>query len=576
MKKNIKIFISIVVIGLTLGSCEQFLEPEMDNRLSYEEMKEIPNYFEGLLLHAYEELPQNYNFNSDVASDDAVTNDKGSNFLKVATGEWKSTFNPLSVWDHTYQQLLYINQFIADYDEVEWSWQDPVVNERHMQRLRGEAFGLRAWYEFELLKSHGGRSASGELLGFPIVTRPLNKDDDYISMQRNSFAECVEQIMEDLDTAIANLPNRYYDIPRDVLHNSTFGERFRNRMNGLAAKILKTRVALWAASPAFEHYTWEEAATMAGDILNEAGGPEALPPEGNNFYHVDNIESEENVWARARFDNNNLERDNFPPSKFGQGRVNPTQELVEIFPMASGVPIYYEIGGNPISGYNPNDPYTGRDPRLKQYILVNNDILKGDPIITAIDSTDDGVNELQSSTRTGYYLKKLLDEEGVSLDPQGIVTQSPHTFTYVRFTELLLNFAEAANEAWGPTDDPNGYGFNAKSVLKAIRIRAGIPQVDTYLDFFVNDQDEMRKVIRNERRIELCFEGFRFWDIRRWNETEIMKSPVSGIFIDYDSEEPYSDIQVVEQRLYEDYMIYGPIPYNEVLKVKLVQNQGWE
>ena len=98
-------------------------------------------------------------------------------------------------------------------------------------------------------------------------------------------------------------------------------------------------------------------------------------------------------------------------------------------------------------------------------------------------------------------------------------------------------------------------------------------QPDTYMDYYVNNTNQLREVIKAERRIELSFEGHRFWDIRRWGEVELMKQPVSGDFI-VDSTGIHT-IQQVEMRVYEDHMIYGPVPYGETLKYDIVQNNGW-
>jgi hypothetical protein len=176
------------------------------------------------------------------------------------------------------------------------------------------------------------------------------------------------------------------------------------------------------------------------------------------------------------------------------------------------------------------------------------------------------VDALPTSTRTGYYMRKLLREE-VNLTPGAQNTQE-HFQTHIRMTEIFLNYAEAANEAWGPTGTGSN-SYSAKDVLAAIRKRAGIAQPDNYLNS-ITDQATMRQLIRNERRLELCFESHRFWDVRRWKDD--LSVPARGVRID-GTTYTYFD---VEARAYDnDYMHYGPIPYNEVLKFGFVQNKGW-
>jgi hypothetical protein len=130
-----------------------------------------------------------------------------------------------------------------------------------------------------------------------------------------------------------------------------------------------------------------------------------------------------------------------------------------------------------------------------------------------------------------------------------------------------------------------GYGINAYDVIKAIRTRAGLgtneigqplPEGDVYLEECAQNQDKMRDLIRNERRIELCFENKRFWDLRRWMLP--INESVKGMQIDRNDETgelKYTVIEV-EDRVYDKYQYFGPIPKSEVLKwSNLKQNQGW-
>ena len=229
--------------------------------------------------------------------------------------------------------------------------------------------------------------------------------------------------------------------------------------------------------------------------------------------------------------------------------------------MANGYPITHAS-----SNYDPANPYAGRDPRLGQYIVYSGSKMKNTTINTGSDGGVNAVDALPTSTRTGYYMRKLLREE-VNLTPGSQNTQE-HYQTHIRMTEIFLNYAEAANEAWGPTGT-GSHSFSAKDVIAAIRKRAGISQPDNYLNS-ITDQAAMRELIRNERRLELCFESFRFWDLRRWKED--LSVPARGVRID-GTTYTYFD---VEDRAYDnEYMHYGPIPYNEVLKFGFVQNKGW-
>jgi len=158
----------------------------------------------------------------------------------------------------------------------------------------------------------------------------------------------------------------------------------------------------------------------------------------------------------------------------------------------------------------------------------------------------------------------------------GTWSQSARAFVNFRYTQFFLAFAEAANEAWGPKGDPKSLGFTAQSVLQQIRKRAGIAAADPYLLNVVGpDQVKFRELVRNERRVELCFEGSRFWDIRRWNLLETMKTTAKGMKISLEGTAKKYEVMDVEPRRYSDYMIYPPVPYAEVIKTGLVQNKGW-
>ncbi|NPA35838.1 MAG: RagB/SusD family nutrient uptake outer membrane protein [Chlorobi bacterium] len=563
MMKKVYNIILIFLVGTLFFSCENFLTPEEDNRLTEEQMLQNPGYWEGLLLEAYGRMPRNYKFDLDIAGDDAVTNDVNSSATRMATGEWTSAYNPVSQWNSAYAGIFYVNNFLEKYREVTWSWESDKVNELHLQRLSGEAYGLRAWYEILLMVNHAG-AVNGQITGLPVVDKVLGIDD--FQVPRATIENYLKQINADLDSAIINLPAYYEDVADDADYNEAMGTRFINRLSGTAARALKSRVSLLAASPSYSVMTWEEAAAAAGELIRDNGGLTILSPTGVEFYK--DFNDRENIWFTAFTMSRSLESDNFPPSLYGKGLVNPTQELVNSFPMVNGYPIT-----DPASGYDLDNPYANRDPRLTKYIVYNENTLKGDNIYTYVGSGDDGINALVSSTRSGYYLKKFMNES-VTLTP-GREKSAQFFRTYIRWSEVLLNYAEAANEAWGPDADPNSYGFSARDVIAALRSRAGITGGDAYLAT-ITSKDEMRELIHNERRIELCFENFRFWDIRRWEKTDVMKSPVSAVFIYPNAGGGYSyDVQKAEDRIYEDYMIYGPIPYNETLKYDIPQNDGW-
>jgi hypothetical protein len=548
-----------------------------------------PSYAEGLLIRAFTLIPTNDYRWDEVATDDAVTNDKQNAFTRMAKGEWSALYDPQSLWDNSNRAIWYINEFLTVVDSVPWKWTSKEQNNLFIRRLKGESYALRGMFKYYLLRNHGGFGNDGALLGTPIYNEFLGTQAEF-SKPRSTFAAGVASAEADFAEAMKYLPMDYGNVAAltglpagfgevtDInAYNTVMGDFSRQRVSGRIVKALKARLALLAASPAFnvnnDQTLWQNAANYSADLLNDLGGVSGLDPKGHIFYLAAQVteanltsgdlkDLKEILWRRPVYSDAVREQANFPPSLYGNGRVNPTQNLVNSFPMANGYPI---TDAN--SKYDPANPYAGRDPRLALYVVFNGSSMKSTTILTSVGSGNNGLDALQTSTRTGYYLRKLLREE-VNANPASISNQQ-HFQTHIRYTEIFLNYAEAANEAWGP-DGKGTFAYSAKDVIAAIRKRAGITQPDNYL-ISVTDKNQMRTLIRNERRLELCFEGFRFWDLRRWKED--LTVPAKGVSINGTSY-TYFD---VENRAYDNtYMHYGPIPDREILKFHLVQNKGWK
>lgn len=591
MKKILTVFVAAVL----LVGCDDLFTPAIENNKQVSDGLEDPLYAEGILANAYTRNPYNSQSFNDVATDDAVTNQTANSYLKMATGSWTSNNNPMDQWGSCKAAIHYINLFLTQVDQVSWV-NDPIVNKMFSDRLKGEAYGLRAMFSFYILQAHAGWTADGRLLGVPIVETVEDENSEF-NYPRNTFDECIQAIYDDVAMAEELLPLDYENISSDEQvpakyrtegvnfsqYNIVFGDNFRSRMSGRIALAFRAKAALLAASPAFaagSTTSWAEAADYNGEMLDLIGGVSGLAAQGHTWYknadEINNLTGGSNppemVWRNGKDATAySLEQAQFPPSLFGSGQINPTQNLVDAFPMANGYPITAAE-----SGYDDQNPYANRDPRLGLYIVVNGSIMgstDSKTIDTSVDNAAnrDGLNrESGYSTRTGYYLRKHLREDVYISSTT--TTGQPHYSPRIRYTEIYLNYAEAANEAWGPTG-MGKHGYSAYDVVKAIRQRAGIKDADgndPYLESVKNDQDKMRDLIRNERRLELCFEGFRFWDLRRWNMD--LNEPAKGVRI---SNGKY-EIITVENRNYESYMQYGPIPYSEVVKFDaLEQNQGW-
>ena len=594
---------------LVFCSCDDMFEPADENNRQLEDLTEESTYAHGLLISGYDCLPYMTTTQTDIATDDAVTNVKTNNYLLMATGSWKSDNNPMSQWDQCKTGIQYVNLFLSIAEKVKWAPSAVSKQQMFTDRLKGEAYGLRALFYYYLLQAHGGYANDGVLYGVPLLTKPEDGSSDY-NQPRALFSDCVKQVFADCDSAMAYLPADFEDINDKELipakyqelgaqlsnYNLVFGTRSNGLLSGKVAEAIKAQVALLAASPAFRDQsgvTSEEAAVLCGNVLKRIGGLEGFDTTGHIWYKNTNklkpdaAEMPEILWRGPRSNDNNQEGENFPPSVYGNGRVNPSQNLVDAFPMRSGLPIT-----DAKSGYDPKNPYANRDPRFSDDIIYNGVTFRKSEIITGTypnekGETYDNWNNTSTSTRTGYYMRKLLRDD-VSPAASGSSITQYHIYPRIRYTEIFLAYAEAANDAWGPMGTiPGGVDCSAYDVIKAIRERAGLatdaigmplPEGDTYLEECAKDQSKMRDLIRNERRIELCFENKRFWDLRRWQMP--LNEPIKGMLITRNEEtlELTYTIEEVEKREYDSsYQWYGPIPKGEVLKwSNLMQNRGWE
>ena len=604
--KYLKSLFALLAVLMLLVSCDSILNPADDSHSDGDRILRDPAFSEGLLMYAYQMVPFNdatanrRNGYTEMATDDAVSSNRSNPYLRIATGEWTSQpFHDnqrdyLVVWNKCIRGMLYANKFLEVIDVVPWKTSSPETHEGYKRRFKGESYALRGILKYHLLQTAGGYDVDGVLAGFPDYDHLKGDVSETVAdfnKPRMTFAQSMESINRDLDKALEYLPMDYKNASSMANisagfeqfvknndfgpYNKVFGDEAIQRISGRIVRAYKARAALLAASPAFnsgdDKALWATVANLAGALLKEHGGVGGMDVNGHKWFtasYVDGInmsnDLKEMIWRRPRSAIREWEVDNYPPLQYGSGLVNPTQNLVDAFPMKNGYPI---ASGQ--SGYNPNNPYTDRDPRLSLYIVHDGSRINGQVITTGVGGRENAKDSVPTSTRTGYYLIKTLRDE---MNASSTANQTKnHYIVNMRFTELYLIYAEAANEAWGPDGD-NGYGLTPKTVLEAIRQRAGISAPDSYLNS-ISTQDAMRQMIRNERRIELSFEGFRFWDLRRW-KSDLAES-ARGVNINADKTR--YDVVDVEVRAYDNnYMHYGPIPNDEIIKYdQLKQNRGW-
>ena len=589
-----KIILLLCFCAVVAVSCVDYLDPYPNGNRTTEDIWRYQDMVQGLVGQCYDNMPKNYNDNEGVymdgATDDAVTTSTTSVMRRLAVGALPSSQDPFdSYWDRDYKSIALVNLFLKDRRGFNTRF---LVNQ-HMDslvryRLQGEAFALRAWFQWDLLQKFGGKSTSGKMLGFPITTEPVDLSVE-VNYERNTYDQCVQQILTDCDSAYKYLPLAHRDfLVPNVGDQAYAGARYWGRFDGITTRALKSMVYLTWASPRFnpgnDVSRWDMAAKYAKEVIdfklkvdnvikgfNPASGVNWFDP---NFPGI--------VFA-SRYNNANdaMERLFYPGGFQGNGAIGATQDLVDAFGMKNGYLIT-----DPRSGYNPADPYKNRDPRFYSVIFHNMaNAVRISPATTmyTFENWTGGKDAAGAATnsRTNYHIKKFV-YMGLNWSDASINKQ-PHSKFYIRWAHMCLTFAEAANHVVGATNATK-YGISAKDAMKYLRSRKSYDgatgfTADPYLDEVASaGETAFDAFVKNERRIETCFEGMRFYDLRRWttNLADLNKSVhMAEITKNDDGSFTYDLSKEVETRVYKS--PYLPIPYNEMLRMsKLEQNEGWE
>jgi hypothetical protein len=386
--------------------------------------------------------------------------------------------------------------------------------------------------------------------------------EESYALTRQKPAEIRSYILNELDAIIPEL-------------KVSWESAYMGRITKGAALALKCRVLLFAASPVnngglYNAALCDQAASVAKDIM--ALNVYNLNVDYRNLFLNTTATNTEIILDYRNANSNYMERWNYPSggnrlyaSSVGASATCPSQNLVDSYEMANGKPIT-----DATSGYDPQNPYAGRDPRLAQTVLFNN-AMWNDSTVKAYVGGVDGIGK-NNATTTGYYLKKFIQEK-INLTTNQTGSHVWHIF---RYGEILLNYAEALNEVNGPDVVPAGYTLSARAAVNLIRARTGVamPAIPAGLS-----QVAFRERVRNERRIELAFEGHRFWDVRRWmTGAETENAPLKGMRITKNGTNlfSYEVVKIEDRKFTAPAMYWYPIPFSELVKYKgWTQNTGW-
>jgi len=596
MMNTPKILLTGLLLAILLGACKDYLDPYPNGNRSEDDVWKYPEMAQGLIGQVYEYIPTNYNNNEsaylDCATDNAVSTSTTRDIRKLAVGAITTGQDPVrTYWDRNYKAIFLCNTFLKDNRGFNLRYLvDPHLDSLVRYRLQGEAYALRAWFQWDLLQKFGGKSLDGNLLGFPIITEPADISSN-LNWGRNTYEECVNQILADCDSAYKYLPiaHRDYLVENLAKQSAYAGSRYWGRIDGITTRAIKSLVYLTWASPRFnpekDMTRWEMAAKYAKEVMDFKLTVDNVKNGFNPITAINwvNPQFPGIIWvSRYSTGNDAMERMFYPGSFQGNGTMGATQELVDAFPMKNGYPIT-----DPRSGYDPQDPYKDRDPRFYSTIFHNAAAavrISGAKdtmfVFETFEGGKDAPGTRPDNSRTGYHIKKFV-YMGLNWSDNSIDRQR-HSNFLIRWAHMVLTFAEAANQVVGPTDNAK-FGISAKEAITYLRTRRtegnkGGILIDPYLnEVAAAGKEEFDKFIRNERRIETCFEGMRFYDLRRWETpVEELNKPVHGIQIDKNEDGSLKyQIVEIEPRSYQS--PYLPIPYDEMLRMsKLEQNEGWE
>lgn len=591
------------VCAIAFSSCETLFEEKTTNQWDDKYAWEVARIAEGVLMNAYnaiEKRPDSYDNNFlDAATDNAVTNQYGSSIYKLGMGQFSATNNPIGIWGKCYEQFQYINSFLENglTDKTVYNRKDEAIDARYKERLKGEAHFLRAYWGFRLLQVYGGKTETGEALGYPIQISFVSEEDaaNLQITNRDSYEACVNQIIDDCNVAIELLPEVYSgDDPVTAAANI-------GRATKLVAMALKSRVALYAASPAYQsndiveikemgkfevknveayQEKWQAALQAADECVNSLAFGDFNAMTAKDLADAANTTPSEFIF-RAFYNNKDIETRHFAPYYYGKAYNTPSQNLVNAFPSINGYPIDDQDNDD----YNPNAPYENRDKRFYLNVYYHGAIYgnKGLPVDIS-EGGKDAQTFNQYASRTGYYLSKFLSKNESMLNPIEPVN-SLHYYPMMRKTEVLLNYAEASNEVYGPKNKGSytkkdgttaTCKYSAYDIIKMIREKSGGITDTRYLDEMANDKNDFRTLIQNERRIELAFENHRFFDVRRWLLP--LDVTIKGVSVTENSDGLKYEYYDVERRKLDDIKYYYmPLPYDECVKnPDLVNNLGWK
>ena len=503
------------------------------------------------------------------ASDEAQFAYSSNSINDFTNGAW-SALNPHGqIWEDSYAAIQASNYYLDNYSSL--TFEELRYNADYAGRMFSyensllEARFLRAYFYFNLVRAYGD---------IPYFTRTLSPAEA-TSVSQMDAATVFDNIIGELEDIAPLIVRDYTKLPTRL----SAGAAQNGRANRLAVLALRGRAALYAASPLFnptdDIQKWRRAALANLAVIDSASVLGKKLTKYANLTAANNYSNSEVIFARRYWvDNVNtsniLETNNFPVGvEGGHGGNCPSANLVDAYETIKGLSI-----GDPNSGYDANDPYANRDPRLGMTIVKNGDTKWPSANAYEIETYEGGRNGLPQAgaTPTGYYLRKWLNSS-VDLSATSTNRATIHTWITFRLGEFYLNYAEAVLHVLGSADATSEeFPLSAREAVNVIRRRSDVGMPDLPIGL---DASTFEARLRNERFVELAFEGHRFWDLRRWRDTEKLQS-IGQTHILRSDDGSLTYRRVESARFWDDKQLLFPIPQTEIQKNgNLRQNAGW-
>lgn len=539
--RHLKLFFIAIAFSLCLGGCnylDRAPDAGLDEKEVFSKLANFQKYFYGVYNGANYSIrchyPLHFCMNTQKITLEEFTDicDKTriqrAQAIKQGDGAQATPFIGYETADSNYPNnakvpnswkcIRVCNMAISKIDML----QD--ATEQQINDLLGQAYFVRAFCHFELFRLYGS---------LPYVDKVLGPDDEWDVPCVEDY-EFLQRCAQDYYTAYEYL-SKAGVMRRDATGNLESPDM--DKPNGVTALAMRSRVLLYAASPlnnpAGDIKRWEDAADAASLALNAALENKfsllSMADYSKNFYGVKY--SKEQLWgwtSGSTYKYNAARIDSFIGYTFNDNKFSaaqcPTQNFVDKFETLGGYALNTEADreiATQAGEYNEQNPFVNRDPRFDNCVLYNGKTFPGYGqaslyLLPDGSKPDDSLMRLPADvfdgvTETFYYEKKRIGPLSIK-GQQNIMLTDP----IIRLAEVYLNYAEAANEAWGPEGKSIDAELNATEAVNVIRERAQMPPVRA--EYLVS-KESLRERIKNERTVELCFEGFHYFcDIRRWKD----------------------------------------------------------